>query len=111
MEYLSIHTINIKNVLVTDFVSKKKATTLFLFLITDTSTSNAMKQFQLHINNIIVDINNVYIYFNLFILFEMSILLTKVHSGFVQVIKAAIIANNNPNYYKRTNNSFYFCNS
>ncbi len=49
---------------------------------------NTIKWFLLHINNMIVDTNNVCACYNLFILFETDILLTKIYSKFVLNIKA-----------------------
>ncbi len=110
-ECLNIHAINTRNVLVTDFVERKKATASFLSLFTDTSICNTVKQFQLHINNVILDINNVCACCGLFIPFEINTLLTKVHLEFVSAIKAAIIVNDDLDYYKRTDNSSYFYNT
>lgn len=59
-----------------------------------------MKQIPLYINNIIINTNNIYIYYGLFILFRADILLLKVHLNFVSAIKATIIANNNLDFTK-----------
>lgn len=91
--------------LVTDFAWKKKAIALFSSLLTNIFTYNAIKQFQLHINNVIIDINNIYTYYGLFILFEASILLTKIYLNFVLAIEALIIIDDDLDYNKRINNS------
>lgn len=54
--------------------------------------------------------NNVCAYCNLFIPFETDILLTKVYLEFVLAIEAAVIVNNDPDCYERTDNNFHFCN-
>lgn len=54
-----------------------------------------MKLFYSYINNVIVDITNIYIYSNLSIAFRTSIVLIKVDSNFVWVLKIAIMINNN----------------
>lgn len=57
----------------------------------------------------IVDINDIYAYYGLFILFRAGILLTRIYSDFILAIKATIIANDNLDYYKYTNNDSDFC--
>lgn len=42
-EHSSVHAINTKNILVTDFIEKKKNAALFPPLVTDTSTCNIVK--------------------------------------------------------------------
>lgn len=61
-------------------------------------------------NNIITNINNVYGYYNLFILFKISTLLAKIYLEFILAIETNIIVNNNLDCYRYINNSFYFCN-
>lgn len=68
-----------KNLLVMDFAEKKKVAALFPPFFIDMSTSNSVKWFQLYINNMIVNTNDVYTYCSLFILFETGTLLTKVY--------------------------------
>lgn len=91
-----------------DFAKKKKTALLFLFLLTITFTCNTMKQFQSHINNIIVDTNDVYVCYNLFLQFETSNLLTKVNPKFSLAIKAAIMGDDDLNYCGYNDNSSYF---
>ena len=107
---MSVHVINMRNILVTNFIKKKKAAVSLLFLLTDMSIYNILKLFQLHINNVIADINNIYAYYSLFILFRISTLFTKVYLKFVLAIEATVIIDNDLNYYKCTNNSSHFCN-
>ena len=45
--------------LIADFAQKKEAAVLFPLLSTDTSTQNFITQFQLRINSMIIDTNNV----------------------------------------------------
>lgn len=90
----------------------KKTAILFLLLLNNTSINNIIKHYQLHINNIIVDTNHIYIYCSLFILFKADTFLIKVYSQFVIVIKAIIIVNISLDYCNHANNSFYcykFC--
>lgn len=56
----------------------------------------------------ITNTNNVYIYFNIFILFEVDTLLTRVYLEFVSIIKVAIIVYNYFGYYKYIDNSSHF---
>lgn len=63
----------------------------------------------MHINNVIANTNNVYVYYNLLIFFVADILLTKIYLKFLLAIKTAIIVNNNLDYYRYINNSSYFC--
>lgn len=53
------------------------------------------------------DTNNICIYSNLFF-FGANILPTKVHSEFISTIKTTVIVDNDLDYDKHTNNSFYF---
>lgn len=108
---MSIYAINKKNILVADFAGKKKATILFPSLFTDTSIHNVVKQFQLHINIMIVDKNNVCVCYNWFILFRTCILLTKVHPEFVLAIQVAVIVDDDLDCYRYINNSSHFSNS
>lgn len=64
-----------------------------------------MKQFWLHINNMIANTNNIWAYCNLFIPFRASILLFKPHSDFILAIKTVVIANNDLDYCGATDNS------
>lgn len=108
---MSVYIIKVRNVLVGDFAKKKKAATLFLPLLTDTSIRNAVKQFQSHIKNVIADTNDVYACCSLFMSLETSTLLTKVYPEFVSAIEAAIIVNDNFNCCGRTDYSSHFCNT
>lgn len=56
----------------------------------------------------ITDINNIYVYHNLFILFKLNILLIRIYSKFVFDIKTTIIISNHFDFYKYTINNFYF---
>lgn len=67
-----------------------------------------MKLFQSYINYVIVGINNVYAYYDLFILFRVNILLIKIYPDFVIAIKAVIIVNDNLDYCGRIDNSSHF---
>lgn len=69
-----------------------------------------MKQFQSYINDVMTDINNICAYCNLFILFETSILLSKVHLKFVLAMEVIVIVNDNLDYYKCSDNDSHFCN-
>lgn len=110
---MNVYTINVKNVLVANFAENKKAAILFPLLLTDTSTYNAIKQFQLDINNVIIDTNDVCACCSLFTLAATGTLLTRVYSEFVSAIEAGIIVNDyfdncghidtNPHFY----NFFY----
>lgn len=59
----------------------------------------------------IADINNIYIYYSLFIPFKINTLLPKIYLNFISLIKITIIVNDNFDYYKYTNNSSKFCKS
>lgn len=59
----------------------------------------------------IVNTNDVYIGYSLFIVIRASTLLFIVQLDFVLAIKAAVIVDDNLNYYGQTNNSFKFCKS
>lgn len=93
-----------------DFLEREKTVISFPPLLTDMSTCNAIKQFQLHINHVIAYINNVCAYCSLFIPFGTGTLLTKIHPEFVSTIKATIIINDHLDYCGYTDNSFYFYN-
>lgn len=108
---MGIYTINVQNLLVADFIEKKKTPILFLFLLIDMSIFNAMKKFYLYINNMVIDTNNVCIYYILYILFRINTLLIKLYPDFILVIKAAIIFDHDLNYCKRTNNNSHFYNT
>lgn len=111
MEVSSIFIINMKNVFVTIFIKKKKAVALFLFLLTSILTSYNLKRFELHINNMIAKINDINICCFYLILSWTSILLTKIYPDFVLAIRVSVLANNDFNYCRFTNNFYYFCNS
>lgn len=108
MGHLSLYAINARNVLVADFIEKKKAAALFPPFFTLTITANTIKHFQLNINIVIGDTNDVCTYCGLFILFGTSIFLTRVYPEFVSVIKTALIVNDDLNCYGCTNNNFHF---
>lgn len=59
----------------------------------------------------IADINDVYAYCGLFILFGTGTLLTKVYAKFILAIKDAIIVDDDLDYCRRTGNNFHFCNT
>lgn len=59
----------------------------------------------------IVDINNICIYYSLFILFRTGILLIKVHSVFLLAIKHTIIVDHDFDCCRYTNNDSHFCNT
>lgn len=59
----------------------------------------------------IANINDIYTYCRLFIPFKTDILLTKVYSEFVLTIKAAVIVDNDLDYCRYIDNSFYFYNT
>lgn len=48
----------------------------------------------------ILIINNVCTYYNLFILFKIGIILIKIYLNFISVIEIAIIVKNNLDYYR-----------
>ncbi len=110
-ERSSIYAINARNVLVADFAKKKKIAASFPPLLTDTSTCNAMKQFQSHTNNVIADTNDVCTCCGLFIPFGTGTLMTKVHPEFILAIKVAVIVDNDFDYCGRIDNSSYFYNT
>lgn len=85
--YSSIHTIYAKNVLVADFLQRKKAAASFPLWITNKSSQNAIAQFLSHINTMITDTNDVCTFCGLLIVFGISSLLTRLHSEFVSAIK------------------------
>lgn len=87
---MNVYIINAKNILVINFAETKIAAILFLFLFTNMTTCNTIKQFQLHINNIIVDINDVCTYCNLFILLGTNSLL--IILTFVEVLIIVLIS-------------------
>lgn len=95
--------------LIADFAQKKVAIALFPSLLNDTFTHNVIKQFQLYINNVIANINDVCAYCGLFIPLGASILPTKVYLDFVLAIKAIIIGDDNLNYCRHINNGFHSC--
>lgn len=97
--------------LVADFAQRKEATTSFPPLLTDTSTQNAITQFQSHIYIVIVDTNDVYAYCGLLIVFETGSLLTRVYPEFVSAIEASVIVKNDLDYCGYTDNGFQFCKS
>lgn len=70
-----------------------------------------MKQFQLHINNVIADTNDVYACYSLFIPFGIGILLTKIHLEFVSAMEAAIIVDDDLDYCGHNDNSSHFYNT
>lgn len=59
----------------------------------------------------IVDINNVYTYYNLFILFKINTLLTKVYQDFILAIEIDIIINDYLDYYRCIDNNSHSYNS
>lgn len=59
----------------------------------------------------IIDTNNICIYYSLFILFVVDIFLIEIYLKFVLAIKTIFIINNNLDYCKHINNSSYFCKS
>lgn len=59
----------------------------------------------------IVDTNNVCTYCGLYILFEVKILLTRVHLELIFAIKAAIIIEDDFDYCGYINNGSHFCKS
>lgn len=59
----------------------------------------------------IVNINNVCSYCNLFILSRTSTLYPKVYSDFVFLMEAAVIANHYHDYCRHTDNGSHFCKS
>lgn len=59
----------------------------------------------------IVDINDVCACYNLFILFETGILLTKVYPEFVLTIEVTVIVDDDLDCCRHIDNSFYFCNT
>lgn len=97
--------------LVADFALRKQAAASFPPLLTDTSTRNAMNQFQSHINNVIADTNDVCTCYGLFIPFGTGTLLTKAHPEFVSAIEAAVIVDDDLDCCGRTDNGSHFCNS
>lgn len=70
-----------------------------------------MKRFQSHINNMILDINDVCICCSLFILFGFNTWLTKVYLDFIMAMEAAVIAIDNLDHYRHTNNDSHFSKS
>lgn len=62
----------------------------------------------MHINNTITDINNDCVFYNLFIPLEADIFQTKIHLKFILGLKTSMIVNDALDYYRHTNNSFYF---
>lgn len=97
--------------LIADFICKKEAVISFSPMFNNILAYNAMKQFQLHINNMIADTNNICTHCNLFMRFGAKILLTKVYSDFVSIIKAAVMVNNDFIHCKYIDNNFHFCKS
>lgn len=55
-----------------------------------------------------IDTNNVYIYCSLFILFDTSILLTKIYLEVILAKKTAVIVNNCLNYCRYNDNNSHF---
>lgn len=90
-------------------MSKKKATILFPLLLINISIGDIIKQFELYINTVIINTNNIYIYFSLFILFKAGTILIKIYPNFIFVIKTTIIIKDNLDYYKRINIDSHFC--
>ena len=94
--------------LVSDFAQRKKAAASFLQLFTNISICNAIKQFQSHINIVIVDTSDVFAYCGFFIPFGASILLTKLYPEFVSAIEAVVIVKDNFYCCENTNDGFHF---
>ena len=80
-------------------------------LLIDTSTHNAIKQFQLYIDIVIANSDNVYTCYDLFILFKTDTILTKIYPDFISAIKTAIIDKDNLKYCRHINAGSHFCNS
>ena len=107
----SVHAINAKNMLVANFAKRKEAAASFLPLLTDTSTWNAITQFESHIKTVIADTYDVCACYGLFIVFRTGFLLTRVHPEFISAIKAGVIVKDDFDYCKCTDKGFQFCRS
>lgn len=99
-----------KNLLGADFLKKNNTTVSFCFISINMSICNIIKQFQLYINNVIIDTNNVYAYYGFFILFKADTLLTKIYIELVLAIKVMVIINLYFEYYGNNKNNFHFYN-
>lgn len=77
----------------------------------DISICDAIRLFSLHINDRIVDINDVCICYSLFFPFKANTILIKIYLNFVSTIKIIIIVENHLNCYKYKDAIFNFCKS
>lgn len=107
----SVRAINARNMLVADFAQRKEAVASFPLLLTDTSTRNAITQFQSHINTVIADTNNVCACYGLLIVFGTGSLLTRLYPEFVSAIEAGVIVEDDLDCCGYTDNGFQFCKS
>lgn len=87
-----------KNILVVDFIQKKEVATLFLLLLIDIFTCNAIKQFKLHINIVIVNTNNISTCYGFFIPFRVGIMLTRIYCNVRSAIKTIVIVKDDFDY-------------
>lgn len=97
--------------LVADFAQRKEAAASFPPLLTDTSTRNAITQFQSHINTVIADTNDVCACCGLLIVFGTGSLLTRLYPEFVSAIKVGVIVEDDLDCCGCTDNGFQFCKS
>lgn len=105
---LAINSTYAKNMLVADFAQKKEAATSFSPLLIDTSTHDAIRQFQSHIDNVIASTNDICACCDLFILFGAYTMLTRIHPDFISTIKTAVIVQDHLDYFKHVDAGFHF---
>lgn len=108
---LGVNAIDARNVLVADFAQRKETAVSFPLSLTDTSTPDAIRQFQSHIDNEIAGTNDVCICCGLFIPFGACTILTGVYPNFVSAIEAAIIVKDDLGCCARVDAGSYFCKS
>lgn len=84
-----------------------KKAEFFPLLHNNKLTSKAIEEFQSHIYLGITEKQNIYNCYNIFILFEDCIFITRINEKLESAIRAAIIVKNNLVYYRPTDNNFY----
>ena len=100
-----------RNVLIAGFAQREDAAALFPTSLTDTSTRDAVRRFQLHIDTVITNTNDVCVSCGLFISFGAGTVLTKVHPVFTFAVEAAIIIKDEFDCYGYSDAGFHFCES
>ena len=101
--------VNVKFLLVNDFLLKRRAVLNFSFSLNDLNTRNAVDRYQTYIQNVIIDINFVCVFCDFFINNQQSHQLSMIDEIYQNCVKLNLFDETELNCCETTTSIYSFC--